>query len=67
MTVFHPNRIRHCRRHGRVRRAEANAGSGMSTGARSDPSSWAMPHQPDATFADCRFRNGETLPQLRLN
>jgi hypothetical protein len=25
-----------------------------------------MPHQPDATFANCRFRNGETLPQLRL-
>jgi hypothetical protein len=39
----------------------------MSTGARSDPSSAAMPHQPDATFANCRFRNGETLPQLRLH
>jgi homoserine O-acetyltransferase len=45
----------------------ADAGSGVSTGAQSDPSSAATPHQADATFANYRFRDGETLPQLRLH
>jgi len=45
----------------------AGAGSGVSTGAQSDPSSVATPHQADATFADYRFRDGETLPQVRLH
>src|ERR1700674_1083321 len=45
----------------------AGAGSGVSTGAKSDPSSAATPHQADATFANYRFRDGETLPQLRLH
>jgi homoserine O-acetyltransferase len=42
----------------------ADAGSGVSTGAQSDPLSAATPHQADATFANYRFRDGETLPQL---
>jgi len=45
----------------------ADAGSGVSTGAQSDPSSAATPHQADATFANYRFRDGETLPRLRLH
>jgi len=45
----------------------ADAGSGVSTRAQSDPSSAATPHQADATFANYRFRDGETLPQLRLH
>jgi homoserine O-acetyltransferase/O-succinyltransferase len=45
----------------------ADAGSGVSTGAQSDPSCAATPHQADATFANYRFRDGETLPQLRLH
>jgi homoserine O-acetyltransferase len=45
----------------------ADAGSGVSTAAQSDPSSAATPHQADATFANYRFRDGETLPQLRLH
>jgi len=43
----------------------ADAGSGVSTGAQSDPSSAATPHQADATFANYTFRDGETLPQLQ--
>lgn len=45
----------------------ADAGSGVSTGAPSGLSSAPMPHQADATFAGYRFRDGETLPQLRLH
>jgi homoserine O-acetyltransferase/O-succinyltransferase len=45
----------------------ADAGSGVATGAQSDPSNAVAPHQADATFASYRFRDGETLPQLRLH
>jgi homoserine O-acetyltransferase len=45
----------------------ADAGGGVSTGAQSDRSSAATPHQADATFASYRFRDGKTLPQLRLH
>ena len=45
----------------------ADAGSGVPTGAQSDPTSAVTPRQADATFANYRFRNGETLAQLRLH
>jgi homoserine O-acetyltransferase len=45
----------------------ADAGSGVSTRSQSDPSSATTPHQADATFANYRFRDGETLPRLRLH
>ena len=45
----------------------ADAGSGVSTRSQSDPSSATTPGQADATFANYRFRDGETLPRLRLH
>ncbi len=44
-----------------------DAASDLPTAAQSASSSAAAPQQADATFANYRFHDGETLPQLRLH